>query len=123
MILPKLAQFAHFYPEGVLEVTSSNDPVDLVAGEYDAGVQRFAEVACLSARQFGRVFKAETGETPAKAVERLRAEVARERIESDAEPVESIAAAVGFSDPERMRRAFLRLYGEPPQSLRRKACH
>jgi transcriptional regulator GlxA family with amidase domain len=86
-------------------------------------VERLAEVACLSSRQFGRVFKSETGETPAKAVERLRAEVARERIEGGAEPVESIAAAVGFSDPERMRRAFLRLYGEPPQSLRRKARH
>lgn len=39
VILPKLAQFARTYPEIVLEVTSSNDPVDLVAGEYDAGVQ------------------------------------------------------------------------------------
>jgi DNA-binding transcriptional LysR family regulator len=39
VILPKLAQFVRAYPEIVLEVTSSNDPVDLVAGEYDAGVQ------------------------------------------------------------------------------------
>ena len=39
VILPKLAQFTRTYPEIVLEVTSSNDPVDLVAGEYDAGVQ------------------------------------------------------------------------------------
>jgi DNA-binding transcriptional LysR family regulator len=39
VILPKLAQFARTYPEIVLEVTSSNDPVDLVAREYDAGVQ------------------------------------------------------------------------------------
>jgi DNA-binding transcriptional LysR family regulator len=39
VLLPKLAQFASTYPEIVLEVTSSNDPVDLVAGEYDAGVQ------------------------------------------------------------------------------------
>ena len=39
VILPKLAQFARAYPEIFLEVTSSNDPVDLVAGEYDAGVQ------------------------------------------------------------------------------------
>lgn len=39
VILPKLAQFARAYPAVVLEVTSSNDPVDLVAGEYDAGVQ------------------------------------------------------------------------------------
>lgn len=39
VILPKLAEFVRTYPEIVLEVTSSNDPVDLVAGEYDAGVQ------------------------------------------------------------------------------------
>ncbi len=39
VILPKLAHFAFAYPEIVLEVTSSNDPVDLVAGQYDAGVQ------------------------------------------------------------------------------------
>ena len=39
VILPKLATFARSYPEIVLEVTSSNDPVDLVAGEYDAGIQ------------------------------------------------------------------------------------
>ncbi|GGG90200.1 LysR family transcriptional regulator [Silvibacterium dinghuense] len=39
VLLPKLAKFARKYPEIVLEVTSSNDPVDLIAGEYDAGVQ------------------------------------------------------------------------------------
>jgi DNA-binding transcriptional LysR family regulator len=39
VILPKLAQFAQSFPEIVLEVTSSNDPVDIVAGEYDAGIQ------------------------------------------------------------------------------------
>jgi DNA-binding transcriptional LysR family regulator len=39
VIIPKLARSARTYPEIVLEVTSSNDPVDLVAGEYDAGVQ------------------------------------------------------------------------------------
>jgi len=39
VILPKLAKFARKYPEIVLEITSSNDPVDLIAGEYDVGVQ------------------------------------------------------------------------------------
>ena len=39
VLLPKLAQFARAYPEIVLEVTSSNDPVDLVAQQYDAGIQ------------------------------------------------------------------------------------
>lgn len=39
VLLPKLAQFVRAYPDVVLDVTSSNDPVDLVAGEYDAGMQ------------------------------------------------------------------------------------
>jgi DNA-binding transcriptional LysR family regulator len=39
VILPKLARFNRTYPEIILEITSSNDPVDLVAGEHDAGVQ------------------------------------------------------------------------------------
>ena len=39
VLLPKIAAFARAYPEITLEVTSSNDPVDVVAGEYDAGVQ------------------------------------------------------------------------------------
>jgi transcriptional regulator GlxA family with amidase domain len=82
---------------------------------------RLADVAHLSPRQFGRLFRAETGETPAKAVERLRAEVARIRIESGAEPIEVIARHVGFTDPERMRRAFVRIFGHSPQSLRRIA--
>lgn len=82
-------------------------------------MERLAEAACLSLRQFGRVFRRETGEIPSKAVERLRVEAARLRIEQSVEPIESVAKAVGFVDPERMRRAFIRLYGYPPQAVRR----
>ncbi len=82
-------------------------------------LDKLAEVACLSPRQFGRAFLTETGETPAKAVERVRAEVARDRVENNSEPLEAIARKVGFIDPERMRRAFLRVFGYPPQSMRR----
>src|SRR3984957_9821653 len=39
VLLPKLAHFARTYPEITLEITSSNDPIDLVAQQYDAGVQ------------------------------------------------------------------------------------
>ena len=39
VLLPRLARFAQAYPEIVLDITSSNDPVDLVAQEYDAGIQ------------------------------------------------------------------------------------
>ena len=61
------------------------------------------------------------GSTPAKAVERLRIEVARQRVQSSGETIERIAQLTGFRDPDRMRRAFIRAFGHPPQSLRRAA--
>lgn len=82
-------------------------------------VERLAEQAHMSSRNFARAFTQETGVTPAKAVERLRLEAARARIESGTEAIESIAAATGFGDAERMRRSFLRTLGQPPQALRR----
>ena len=82
-------------------------------------VDRLAEVACLSRRQFDRAFAAETGQTPAKAVEKLRVETARLRVEEGSESLEAIARATGFADPERMRRAFIRVFGLPPQAIRR----
>ena len=39
VLLPKLQQFCQTYPEIMLDVTTTNDPVDLVAGEFDAGIQ------------------------------------------------------------------------------------
>ncbi|MBH2882765.1 GlxA family transcriptional regulator [Serratia ureilytica] len=82
-------------------------------------VADLADAACLSERQFGRLFRAETGQTPAKVIEQLRVEAARGRIEESAEPLEAIARSVGFSDPERMRRAFIRVFGLSPQAIRR----
>jgi transcriptional regulator GlxA family with amidase domain len=84
-------------------------------------VERLADCAAMSPRHFARTFAAETGMTPAKAIERLRLEAARERVESGAEPIEGVAVHTGFGDPERMRRAFIRAFGQPPQALRRAA--
>lgn len=84
-------------------------------------VEQLADVARISPRQFARQFAAETGETPARAVERLRCEAALPRIEHTAEPLDQIALHVGFGDIERMRRVCLRIYGHPPQALRRRS--
>ena len=84
-------------------------------------VETLAEIACLSARQFSRIFKQETGSTPAKAVEKLRTEVARQYLEAGSETVDMIARQVGYTDSERMRRAFIRVAGMPPQSIKRMA--
>src|SRR5436190_6071617 len=84
-------------------------------------VEDMAERAGMSSRHFTRAFIAETGTTPSKAVERLRIEVARQRVQSSSEAIERVAETTGFRDPERMRRAFIRAFGQPPQSLRRAA--
>jgi transcriptional regulator GlxA family with amidase domain len=89
--------------------------------DEDLTVERLAEKANMSPRHFSRSFAAETGVSPSKAVERLRVEVARARVQSGAEPIERIAEVAGFGDAERMRRAFVRTFGQPPQSLRRAA--
>ena len=84
-------------------------------------VERLADQAAMSPRNFARAFTAETGTTPAKAVERLRLEAARTEVETGRVPIDRVAEQVGFGDPERMRRAFLRAFGQPPQALRRGA--
>ncbi|WP_394778895.1 GlxA family transcriptional regulator [Undibacterium sp.] len=82
-------------------------------------IEELAEVARLSPRQFSRAFTAETGQSPAKAVEHLRVEAARLMLEQGRHSMDVIAAEVGFADRERMRRAFLRTLGQPPQAIRR----
>jgi transcriptional regulator GlxA family with amidase domain len=83
-------------------------------------VPELAEQAGMSERTFLRAFSAEVGFTPAKAVERLRLEAARTLLEGQPLQVEDVALETGFGDSERMRRAFLRAFGQPPQALRRQ---
>ena len=82
-------------------------------------VDELADVAGLSPRQFSRAFSAETGQSPAKAVEHLRVEAARLMLEKGRLSLDVIAQEVGLTDRERMRRAFVRTTGQPPQAVRR----
>jgi len=82
-------------------------------------VEYLASLACLSPRQFSRLFKYQTDESPAKAVEHLRVEAAHTLLESTHHSIASIARQVGFSHPETMRRAFFRCSGFPPQTVKK----
>ncbi|HEV7306569.1 GlxA family transcriptional regulator [Ensifer sp.] len=84
-------------------------------------VEELADAAGLSARQFSRAFRSETGQSPAKAVEHLRVEAARLMMEQGRHSMDVIAEETGFADSDRMRRAFLRTLGQPPQTVRRNA--
>jgi transcriptional regulator GlxA family with amidase domain len=85
----------------------------------DLSVEELAEAANLSPRQFSRVFHAETGQSPAKAIENLRVESARLMMEAGRHSIDVVAVNTGFGDRERMRRAFLRAFGQPPQVIQR----
>lgn len=84
-------------------------------------VADLADIAHLSPRQFSRSFKLETGQSPARAIEQMRLEAARDMIASASHPLSVVASKTGFGDMERMRRAFVRTVGEPPRALRRTA--
>lgn len=84
-------------------------------------VEELAKAASLSPRQFSRAFRAETGQSPAKAIENLRIEAARLMMEQGRHSIDVVAMETGFADRERMRRAFLRAFGQPPQAIRRNA--
>lgn len=87
----------------------------------ELSVDELADAANLSRRQFSRSFRSETGQSPAKAVEALRVEAARAMLEDSSHAIDVVARETGFSDPERMRRAFLRKFGQPPQAFKRAA--
>lgn len=84
-------------------------------------VDDLARVAGLSPRQFSRAFRAETGQSPAKAVELLRLKMAMRLLEDSSHTLEQVARETGFVDLRRMRDAFMRHHGQPPQALRRLA--
>lgn len=83
-------------------------------------VEALAERACMSPRNFARVYKKWTGRTPAKAVEFFRLEAARRMLEDSNYNVSQIARRCGFGDEEHMRTAFLRTLSVTPRDYRQR---
>jgi len=84
----------------------------------DHQVPALARHAALSERHLSRLFATSLATTPARFVERVRVEAARERLEGSDVPVEAVARAAGFGSAETMRRAFLRVLGITPSEYR-----
>lgn len=81
-------------------------------------VEQLAEHMGMHPRNFVPAFTNALGQTPAKAIERIRLEAAIALVGRSDLPPSAIARQVGFGSPDRMRRAFLRVFGVPPQSMR-----
>jgi transcriptional regulator GlxA family with amidase domain len=73
----------------------------------------------MSPRNFARLYSKMRGRTPAKAVEAIRIDAARRRLEETPDRVTTIAEDCGFSDEEQMRSAFVRVLGVPPREYRK----
>lgn len=88
--------------------------------DADLSVPALANAAHMSPRNFARVYVRETGESPARAVERIRVGAARRLLETGHDPVHTVARRAGFGDDERMRRAFVKVLGVSPQDYRNR---
>jgi len=86
--------------------------------EADLSVPALAERMAMSARNFSRLFRNETGQTPAEFAERARADAARCKLEQTLSTIETIANECGFGNAERMRRTFQRLFDTSPIDYR-----
>ena len=87
-----------------------------LAGDLSLAV--LAERAGMSERSFSRHYAEATGQTPARAIERLRVEAARRLLSESRTPVKRIVRRCGFGSEETMRRSFLRLLAVTPQDYR-----
>jgi transcriptional regulator GlxA family with amidase domain len=84
----------------------------------DHRVPELARRAGMSTRHFVRVFTQETGEPPARHVQRVRLERARQLLEREGLGLEEVAAACGFGSAETMRRCFHESVGVSPSEYR-----
>jgi transcriptional regulator GlxA family with amidase domain len=86
----------------------------------DLRVGALAEQVHMSPRNFARAYAKKRGRTPAKAVEAIRVEAAKRRLEETEDRIESVAEDSGFSNEEQMRCSFIRILGIPPREYRKR---
>ena len=84
----------------------------------DLSLAVLADRAGMSERSFSRHYAEATGQTPARAIERLRVEAARRLLSESRTSVKRIAQRCGFGSEETMRRSFLRQLSVTPQDYR-----
>lgn len=100
-------------------VRKAQELIDCGPGD-DHRIDRLAGRVAMSERHFQRRFVEQVGMTPGRYVTEIRYEAARRALEESSEPVEAIAARVGFGSTESMRRAFGKRLGTSPDGYRER---
>ncbi|MGU3309131.1 GlxA family transcriptional regulator [Pseudomonas sp. M5A4_2d] len=88
----------------------------------DLNIPTLAAQAGMSERSFVRHYRAETGQTPARAVELIRVDAARRQLADSTASIKRIAVQCGFGCEETLRRSFLRALDVTPQAYRERFC-
>ncbi|CAM5302977.1 AraC family transcriptional regulator [Streptomyces xanthochromogenes] len=88
--------------------------------DEDLSAQALAARMCLSERHFARVFKQETGASPAAYVEAARVEAARRLLETSDCPLDEVANTSGLGSVETLHRAVRRQLATTPAAYRRR---
>ncbi|MGE8186563.1 GlxA family transcriptional regulator [Pseudomonas sp. NPDC086278] len=86
----------------------------------ELGIPTLALQAGMSERSFVRHYRADTGQTPARAIELIRVETARRLLSDTGLPIKRVAVQCGFGSEETLRRSFLRAMGVTPQAYRER---
>jgi len=90
--------------------------------DRDLSVEKLADRVVMSPRNFARVFTRETGTPPARYVEEVRLDAARQRLEQGTEGLEQVAVATGFANSLNLRRVFERNLQLTPTEYRERFC-
>jgi transcriptional regulator GlxA family with amidase domain len=117
------SQYCSFLAARAQPKSVTFDSLDRWIAEHlkdDLRVEALAERVHMSPRNFARAYAKKRGCTPAKAVEAIRVEAARRRLEETEDRIDSIAEDSGFSSEEQMRCAFIRILGIPPREYRKR---
>jgi len=83
----------------------------------ECSAPRLAERAAVSARTLSRLFRRETGTSPARFVAHARLRLARALLERTGLGIDAVAVRSGFAAARRMRRAFRRALGSAPREI------
>jgi transcriptional regulator GlxA family with amidase domain len=86
----------------------------------DLRVERLADRAGMSPRNFARRYTEASRRTPARAVESIRVDAARRALEETDDRLDEIARRCGFSNEEHFRAAFARQLGISPRAYRKR---
>lgn len=116
------AQFSRYLPAQSTRPGPIRDLQSWIAEHLneDLAVEKLAQQVAMSPRNFTRVFTREIGVPPARYVEDVRLNAARERLEQGADSLERIAQATGFGNGINLRRVFERKLQLTPSAYRER---